>query len=75
MRKLRQLIIAVLLALLLGAPALAGIVDCPPNPAPPPSATTTGIVDTPPDLQLVTPMNDPLVDVALNLLQSALSLL
>jgi hypothetical protein len=79
MRKLRQLSIAVLLSLMLGAPAFAGIVDCPPAPAPPPSATATatltGIVETAPsDVQPVTPATDPLVDVALNLLQSALSL-
>jgi hypothetical protein len=75
MRKLRQLSIAVLLSLMLGAPAFAGIVDCPPAPAPPPSAMATGIVDTPPgDVQPVTPATDPLVDIALNLLQGALSL-
>lgn len=77
MRKLRQLSIAVLLSLILGAPAFAGIVDCPPAPAPapPPSAMVTGIVDTPPgDAQPVTPATDPVVDVALNLLQVALSL-
>jgi hypothetical protein len=73
MRKLRQLIIAVLLALMLGAPTIAGIVDCPP--AAPPSTATTAIVDTPPsDAQPVTPANDPLIDVALSLLQGALSL-
>ena len=76
MRKIRQLIIAVLLALMLGAPAFAGIVDCPPEPPPPPpSAMAMGIVDTPPsDAVPVTPATDPLVDVALNLLQGALSL-
>jgi hypothetical protein len=75
MRKLRQLIIAVPLALMLGAPAFAGIVDCPPAPAPTPSAMTAAIVDTPPsDAQPVTPANDPLIDVALSLLQGALSL-
>jgi hypothetical protein len=75
MRKLRQLIIAVLLALMLGAPAFAGIVDCPPTPVAPPSTATTEIADTPPsDAQPVTPANDPLIDVALSLLQGALSL-
>jgi hypothetical protein len=75
MRKLRQLSIAVLLSLMLGAPAFAGIVDCPPAPAPPPSAMASGIVNTPPsEAQPVTPATDPLFDVALILLQSALSL-
>ena len=77
MRKLRQLSIAVLLALMLCVPAFAGIVDCPPEPTPPPpaSAMATGIVDTPlSDAQPVTPATDPLVDVALSLLQGALSL-
>ncbi len=77
MRKLRQLSMAVLLALMLGVPAFAGIIDGPPAPAPPPpaSAMAMGIVDTPPsDALPVTPATDPLVDVALNLLQGALSL-
>ncbi len=78
MRKLRQLSMAVLLALMLGVPAFAGIIDGPPAPAPPPppaSAMAMGIVDTPPsDPQPATPATDPLVDIALNLLQGALSL-
>jgi hypothetical protein len=76
MRRLRQLSMAVLLALMLGAPALAGIIGGPPEPAPPPpQATATGITDTPPSAAALTPATDPVVDIALSLLQSALSLL
>jgi hypothetical protein len=76
MRRLRQLTMAVLLALMVSAPALAGIIDCPPEapPEPPASATATGIIGAPPSAEAVTPATDPVVDVALNLLQSVLSL-
>ena len=75
MRRLRQLSMSVLLALMLGAPALAGIIGGPPEPAPqPPAASATGTVETPPSAAPVTPANDPVVDVALDLLQSVLSL-
>jgi len=76
MRRLRQLSIAVLLAFVVSAPAFAGIISCPPDAPPPPSSgMATGIVDAPPsDAQPVTLATDPVVDVALNLLQAALSL-
>lgn len=75
MRRLRQLSMAVLLTLLLGAPALAGIIGGPPEPAPePPPTAATGTVETPPSAQPTIPATDPVVDIALNLLQSALSL-
>ena len=78
MRRLRQLSMAVVLTLMLGTYALAGIIECPPAPAPPPeppSATAPGITDTPPSgEQPVAAPTDPVVDVALNLLQSVLSL-
>ena len=76
MRRLRQLSVAVLLALSLGAPALAGIIGGPPEPAPepPPAASATGIIGGPPTAESITPATDPVVDVALNLLQSVLSL-
>ena len=77
MRTLRQLSIALLLALVVSASAFAGIIDGPPAPAPPPeppSATATGIIGAPPSAEAVTPATDPVVDVALNLLQSVLSL-
>ena len=76
MRKLQQLSMAVVLTLMLGTYALAGIIECPPAPAPqPPSATAMGTVETPPsDAQPVAPAADPVMDIALNLLQGALSL-
>jgi hypothetical protein len=76
MRRLRQLSMAVLLTLMLGTSALAGTIDTPPAPAPePPSATATGIIECPPsDAQPVAAPTDPVVDIVLNLLQSALSL-
>jgi hypothetical protein len=80
MRKLRQLSMVVVLMLMLGTYALAGIIDTPPDPAlppapVPPSATATGIMDTSPSgEQLGAPATDPIMDIALNLLQGALSL-
>jgi len=61
---------------MLGTYALAGIIDCPPAPAPPPSsATATGIIECPPsDAQPVAAPTDPVVDFAFNLMQSILSL-
>ncbi len=78
MRNLRQLSMAVVLTLTLGTYALAGTIDTPPAPAPPPespSVTATGITDTPPSgAESVNPATAPVIDVALNLLQSVLSL-
>ena len=78
MRRLRQLSMALLLTLMLGTYAVAGIIDYPPAPAPPPepqSVTATGIIDTPPSgAQSVAPATDPVIDIALNLLRGALSL-
>lgn len=75
MRRLRQLSIAVLLALMVSAPALAGIIGGPPEPAPePPPASATGIIGTSPiAAQPVDTLTVPVVDIALNLLKSALS--
>jgi len=81
MRKLRQLSLAVALTLTLGTYALAGIIETPPGtietpPAPQaPSATTTGTIETPPSAQSVAASSSPVLDVALNLLQSVLSAL
>ena len=74
MRKLRQLTIAALLVLAVSATALAGIIGGPPEPTPePPSATATGIIGTgPSDAQPVAATSDPVVEVALSLLQSVL---
>ena len=78
MKKLRQLSMAVVLTLALSASALAGIIgtgpEAPPPPEPP-SVTATGITDTPPNtVTAPVPTADPVVDIALALLQSALSL-
>ena len=76
MRRLQKMSMAVVLALMIAPTALAGITDYPPAPVPSPqSVMATGITDTPPATsQLVDPATDPVVDVALNLLQSVLSL-
>ena len=76
MRKLQRFSIALTLTLMLCTSALAGIIDTPPAPPPePPPASATGIIDTPPSgSQPVTPATDLVVDVALSLLQGALSL-
>jgi hypothetical protein len=76
MRKLRQLSMVVVFALMLGNGAFAGIIGTGPGPPPaPPSATATGSIGTgPSDAQPEVAATDPVVDVALNLLQSALSL-
>ncbi|MDX6404620.1 MAG: hypothetical protein QOH70_2075 [Blastocatellia bacterium] len=75
MRKLRQLSLAVVFALMLANGAVAGIIGTGPEPPPePPSATAPGSIGTgPSDAQLEVVATDPILDVALNLLQSALS--
>jgi hypothetical protein len=67
---------AVVLTLMLGTYALAGTIGTSPEPPPePPSATATGTIDTPPSAaQPGASATDPVVDIALNLLQSVLSL-
>jgi len=75
MRKLRKLSIALVVTLMLSAPAFAGTIGTSPEPPPePPSATATGIIGTVPIAESVAAPNNPIVDLALNLLQSALSL-
>ena len=77
MRRLRQLSMAIVLTLMLGTYALAGIIDCPPQASlaePPPPATATGIIGTSPSAYPGASATDPVVDIALNLLQSVLSL-
>lgn len=76
MRKLRQLSMAVVFALMLANGAFAGTIGTGPEPPPePPSATAPGTIGCPPsDAQPIAPAIDPIVDVALNLLQSVLSL-
>jgi hypothetical protein len=78
MRTLRLLSMAILLTLMLGTGSLAGTIECPPAPAPPPEsqlATGTGIIGTSPSgAEPIVPATDPVVDVVLDLLQSVLSL-
>ncbi|MDX6446521.1 MAG: hypothetical protein QOH71_3595 [Blastocatellia bacterium] len=76
MRKLRQLSMAIVFALMLANGAFAGIIGGGPEPPPePPSATASGIIGTVPgDAQPEVVATDPIMDVALSLLQSALSL-
>lgn len=76
MRRLRQLSLAIMLTLVLATCAFAGIIGGGPEPPPePPSATATGTIDTPPSgAQPVAPATDPVVDIALYLMQSVLSL-
>ena len=75
MRKLQQLSMAVVLTLMLGTYALAGIIDTPPVPPGPPPPAAMESIDTPSSgEQLGAPATDPVVDIALSLLQGALSL-
>ncbi|MGZ5435657.1 MAG: hypothetical protein ACXWID_09340 [Pyrinomonadaceae bacterium] len=71
MRKLRLLSMAVVLALTLAAPALAGITDTPPAP-PSESVTATGIIECPPSAQATSDATDPVIEFALTVLQSVL---
>jgi hypothetical protein len=74
MRKLRQLSMAVVFALMLANGAFAGTIGTGPEPPPqPPSATATGIIGGPPSADPATAPTDPVVDFAFNLMQSILS--
>ena len=75
MTKLQKMSMAVVLALMIAPSALAGITDYPPAPVPPPqSVMATGIIDMPPSDAQPIAATDPVVNVALNLLQGALLL-
>lgn len=71
MRKLKQISLAVVLMLALSTCALAGIIETPPAPTPPPSEhqSATGTIETLPSAQQP---SDPMIEVALALLQSVL---
>ena len=73
MTKLRKMSVAAVLALMLAPSAFAGITDTPPAPPPPP-ATAPDMETAPSAAQPGAPATDPVVEIALDLLQSALSL-
>ncbi len=75
MRRLQQLSVAAVLTLMLTTGALAGIMETPPAPEAPP-ATATGTVETaaPSDQQASAVPRESVAEVALNLLQTALSM-
>lgn len=74
MRKLQQLSMAAVLTLMLATGALAGIMETPPAPDAQP-ATAPGIMETPPSTQQDSGVpSESVTVVALNLLQSALSM-
>ena len=72
MRRLRQLSMAIFLTLMLGTYALAGIIETPPVPPPPPAAAPDTSETATNAAQPVAPATDPVVEIALDLLQSAL---
>lgn len=80
MRRLQRLSIAAVLTLMLATAALAGIMETPPGTIDTPpepqaaSVTSTGITDTPPsNQQNSASSSESVATVALNLLQSVLS--
>jgi hypothetical protein len=77
MTKLSKMSMAAVLAFMLAPSALAGITDTPPVPGPPPEPPSATSTETPliSDAQPVATPNDPVLDIALDLMQSALSLL
>jgi hypothetical protein len=75
MRNLRQISTASVLTLALSASAFAGIIGTSPEAPPPdpPSVMAAGIIGTgPSDAQPIAPPSNPVLDVALNLMQSVL---
>ncbi len=74
MRRLQQLSMVAVLTLMLATGALAGIMETPPAPEAPPAAATVTIETPPSDQQASAVPSESLAEVALNLLQSALSM-
>jgi hypothetical protein len=70
MRKLRQLSMTVVFALMLANGAFAGSIGTPPEP---PSTTEPGSIGTGPSDQAVVAPSDPVASIALILLQTVLS--
>lgn len=74
MRRLQQLSMTAVLTLMLATGVIAGIMETPPAPEAPP-ATVTGTIETPPSDQHVSAVpSESVTVVALNLMQSALSM-
>jgi hypothetical protein len=79
MKTLRQLLVASVVIFALTSPAFAGQIDTMIAPPPPPAAVTEGRIDTTVAGQIETPSGeataaDSATELALNLLQSVLSL-
>ena len=74
MAKVITVFMTFVLTLAFAAGAFGGIIGCPPEPAPPPpSADATGIIGTVPgDTQPAAAPTDPVVSIALGLLQNVL---
>jgi len=64
MRTLKQITLALVVTLALSTGAMAGIIECPPAPTPPPSAP--GTIETPPSAQ----PSDPVIEIALALVRA-----
>ena len=76
MRKFKQISLALAIMLALSTGAMAGIIECPPAPTPTPepqSAMATATIDTPPGSQVTEESSDPVIDLALTLMRSVLS--
>jgi hypothetical protein len=78
MTNLRKISMAAVLALMLAPATLAGITDTPPTPGPTPEPSPMTATDETVDTLSAQPTDtaiDPVVEVALDLMQSLLSLL
>ena len=76
MRRLRQLSMAAVLAIMLAPGAFAGIIGTVPEPPlEPPPASAPETIETPANTQPGVLATDPVVDLVLDLMQSVLSLL
>ena len=75
MRRLRQLGMASVLALMLAPGAFAGIIGTVPEPPQPPPASAPETIEAPTSTQPGGLTTDPVVDLVLDLMQNVLSLL
>lgn len=79
MKKLKQLSMAVVVTLMLGVPAFAGEIEIgktssPPPPADSSSTTTPGEIQIPGNTGAPTASSDSMTELAMNLLQTVLSI-